>query len=67
MYSHILSLYIFPRTLAYSYVKRSCAEAVAYRECVGVLRLSVQWLHQGEVSSDPGGRHGENVGVAVQR
>lgn len=41
-------------------------EAAEYRECIGVLRLSVQRVHQRQVSPDPSRRHGEHGGVAVQ-
>lgn len=42
------------------------AKALEYRECVGVLCLSVQWLHQREVSSDSSSRHREYIRIAVQ-
>lgn len=45
---------------------RKNAEALEYRECVGVLCLSVQWLHQCDISSDSRCRHGENMNMAVQ-
>lgn len=42
------------------------ATAPHYREGVGVLGLSVQRLHQCEVSPDPRGRQGEHIRVEVQ-
>lgn len=39
---------------------------IEYRECVGVLCLSVDRLHQSEVSFDSSSRYGENMRIAVQ-
>lgn len=39
---------------------------IEYRECVGVLCLSVDRLHQSEVSFDSSSRYRENMRIAVQ-
>lgn len=47
------------------YAMQTNAMALEYRECIGVLCLPVQWLHQGEISSDSSSRHRENMRIAV--
>lgn len=60
-YSNAVRLYPSPLTHTHAPTM-----APQYRERVGVLGFSVQWLCHCEVSSNPRGRHREHIGVHVQ-